>query len=164
MKLNRSTSHAIRILIDCARADGALLKVADLAERLNLTQQNAFKIVHLLSRAELVAGMRGRNGGVRLARPAHEIRVGDIVRAMETTEIELESDGRSIRDRRITEGVNRVFDSALEAFTTILDRHTLSDLAAGGSPTRAKSNAKAKRKRAGTARSISPGHEFRRSR
>lgn len=129
MKLNKSTSHAIRILIDCAKGDGALVKVAELAARLDLTLQNAFKIVHILSRAELLTAVRGRNGGVRLTRPADEIRIGDIVRAMEATEIELDDGGSS--DKAASQGVNKVFDSALEAFIDILDQHTLADIAGG---------------------------------
>ncbi|MGE0698503.1 MAG: Rrf2 family transcriptional regulator, partial [Hyphomicrobiaceae bacterium] len=70
MRLNKSTSHAIRILIECARAEGALVKVAELSARLDLTMQNVFKIVHVLSRAGLLEAARGRHGGVRLARPA----------------------------------------------------------------------------------------------
>jgi Rrf2 family nitric oxide-sensitive transcriptional repressor len=132
MRLNRSTSHAIRILVDCARADGRLVKVADIAQRLALTDQNVFKIVHLLSRAELLAAVRGRNGGVRLAREARTIRIGDVVRAMETTDLELEGEATTRADRTVSEGVNKVLDSALDAFISILDQHTLADLVADG--------------------------------
>lgn len=128
MRLNKSTSHAIRILVDCAEAGDELVKVADLSARLGITMQNVFKIVHILSRAELVTAMRGRYGGVRLTRPAREVRVGDIVRAMESTALELES-GERRRDMLVARGVNVVLDSALEAFIAILDQHTLADLA-----------------------------------
>jgi Rrf2 family nitric oxide-sensitive transcriptional repressor len=43
MRLTKSTSHAIRILIDCAQADARLVKVAELSERLQITQQNVFR-------------------------------------------------------------------------------------------------------------------------
>ncbi len=129
MRLNKSTSHAIRILVDCARANGELTKVADLASSLGITMQNVFKIVHILSRAELLTAVRGRNGGVRLTRGPDVIRIGDIVRAMETTELELESDtGRS--DPAVSRGVNRVLDTARDAFIAILDQHFLGDLVA----------------------------------
>ena len=72
MRLTKSTSHAIRILIECARADGRLVKVAELSDRLQITLQNVFKIVNLLTRSGLIEAMRGRNGGVRLARPPRE--------------------------------------------------------------------------------------------
>ncbi|HZA01342.1 MAG TPA: Rrf2 family transcriptional regulator [Hyphomicrobiaceae bacterium] len=130
MRLNKSTSHAIRILIDCAKAGDSLVKVADLSARLGITMQNVFKIVHILSRAELLVAVRGRNGGVRLARPAFHIRIGDVVRAMEATEIEIGAAGSGpSRGRENLIGINRVFDDALEAFVAVLDKHTLADMA-----------------------------------
>jgi Rrf2 family protein len=130
MRLTKSTSHAIRILIDCARAGDQLIKVAELSERLEITQQNVFKIVNLLARAGLIEAMRGRNGGVRLARPAAEILIGDVVRATEVTRVAIEEDGAgSARGR--SHGVNRVLDDALEAFIDVLDRHTIADMVRG---------------------------------
>jgi Rrf2 family transcriptional regulator, nitric oxide-sensitive transcriptional repressor len=127
MRLTKSTSHAIRILIDCARAGEQLIKVAELSDRLEITQQNVFKIVNLLARAGLIEAMRGRNGGVRLARPAAQIRIGDVVRATEVTRVAIEEDGAAtVRGRG--HGVNRVLDDALEAFIDVLDRHTIADM------------------------------------
>lgn len=153
MRLNKSTSHAIRILIDCAQASGRLIKVADVSARLEITMQNVFKIVHILSRAELIVAVRGRHGGVRLARPANEIRVGDIVRAMETTEIEIDTDGAptDVKSGNSIAGVNRVLDDALEAFTAVLDQHTLADMAgvsAKAAPRRQRAPAKGRRRAA----------------
>jgi Rrf2 family nitric oxide-sensitive transcriptional repressor len=130
MRLTKSTSHAIRILIECARADDRLVKVAELSERLQITQQNVFKIVNLLARAGLIEAMRGRNGGVRLARPAAAIRIGDVVRATEVTHVEIE-DGTAGRKQKRGRGVNQILDDALSAFIDVLDQHTLADMAAG---------------------------------
>ncbi len=127
MRLTKSTSHAIRILIDCARAGDQLIKVAELSERLEITQQNVFKIVNLLARAGLIEAMRGRNGGVKLARAAQQIRIGDVVRATEVTRVAIEETGAtSVRGRG--HGVNRVLDDALGAFIEVLDRHTIADM------------------------------------
>lgn len=131
MRLTKSTSHAIRILIDCARAGDRLVKVAALSERLGITQQNVFKIVNLLARAGLIEAMRGRNGGVRLARAAHLVRIGDVVRATEVTRVAIEEGAPS---RRRGHGVNRVLDDALEAFIEVLDRHTIADMLKGRMP------------------------------
>jgi Rrf2 family protein len=130
MRLTKSTSHAIRILIDCARADDRLVKVAELSQRLQITQQNAFKIVNLLARAGLIEAMRGRNGGVRLARPAKQIRIGDVVRATEVTHVEIEDGSAGRRPPRRDHGVNQILDDALGAFIDVLDQHTLADMAA----------------------------------
>ena len=129
MRLTKSTSHAIRILIDCARADARLVKVAELSERLQITPQNVFKIVNLLARARLIEAVRGRNGGVRLARPASAIRIGDVVRATEVTHVEIEDGPTGRKPKR--GGVNLILDNALEAFIDVLDQHTLADMATG---------------------------------
>jgi Rrf2 family protein len=130
MRLTKSTSHAIRILIECARAGDRLIKVAELSQHLEITQQNVFKIVNLLARTGLIEAMRGRNGGVRLARPAASIRIGDVVRATEITHVEIE-DGTVGRKQKRGRGVNKILDDALGAFIDVLDQHTLADMAAG---------------------------------
>ena len=122
MRLNKSTSHAVRILIDCAKAEGRLIKVAEISERLDITQQNAFKIVHLLSKAGFLSSVRGRHGGVRLARPAAKIRIGDVVRSIETLGQEEQKEvGRG--------SLHSIVDDALDAFISVLDQHTLEDMA-----------------------------------
>lgn len=132
MRLTKTTSHAIRILIDCAQAADQLVKVAAIAERLAITQLNVFKVVHLLSRAGFITAVRGRNGGVRLARSASLIRIGEVVRATEVTRVEVESDKDGARrPRRSGRQLNTIFDEALEAFISVLDRHTLEDMAEG---------------------------------
>jgi Rrf2 family nitric oxide-sensitive transcriptional repressor len=133
MRLTKSTGHAIRILIDCARAGDGLMKVAQLSQRLEITPQNVFKIVNLLARAGLIAAMRGRNGGVRLARAAHLIRISDVVRATEVTRIAIEG-GSAPGARSRGHGVNRVLDDAFEAFIDVLDRYTIADMLKGQAP------------------------------
>jgi len=122
MRLNKATSHAVRILVDCAKSGDRLIKVAEIAQRLDITQQNAFKIVHLLAKAGFLASVRGRHGGVRLARPPAKIRIGDVVRAIEFPA----SDGM---ESGAQAGLNQIVDDALEAFISVLDQHTLADMA-----------------------------------
>ena len=127
MRLTKTTSHAIRILVDCAEAEGSLVKTASIAARLDITPLNVFKIVHLLSRAGFVEAVRGRNGGVRLARPAASIRIGEVVGMIESTAVEVE--GEAKRKRGAAPRLNAIFDDALEAFIGVLDQHTLADMA-----------------------------------
>lgn len=131
MRLTKLTGQAIRILVDCARADGQLIKVARLSEQLGITRQNVFKIVHLLSRAGFVACTRGPTGGVKLARAAANIRIGDVVRTMEETRVSIDRDmARNARSGASDTAVNAVFSDALAAFIQVLDAHTLAELAA----------------------------------
>jgi Rrf2 family nitric oxide-sensitive transcriptional repressor len=125
MRLNKSTSHAVRILIDCAKAGDRLIKVGDIAQRLDITPQNAFKIVHLLSKAGFLSSVRGRHGGVRLARAPRQIRIGDVVRSIEFV-------GRTEKQPRGKGSLSSIVDDALEAFISVLDQHTLEDMASSG--------------------------------
>ncbi len=128
MRLTRQTSHAIRILIHGARAPSKLIKVAEIADQLDITPQNVFKIVHLLARAGFVQAVRGRNGGIRLARDPQEIRIGEVVRAMEVMDIALDGEiPRKGKDG--SPPISRMLDDALEAFISVLDQHTLADMA-----------------------------------
>lgn len=129
MRLTKQTGHAIRILIDCALAKDQLVKVADVSDRLGVTKQNVFKIVHILSHAGFLSAVRGPNGGVRLAKPATTIRIGDVVRAIEVTRIQVEG-GKTQKSSEADPGnINAMFDDALSAFISVLDQHTLEELA-----------------------------------
>jgi Rrf2 family nitric oxide-sensitive transcriptional repressor len=129
MRLTKQTGHAIRILIDCALARDQLVKVAEVSDRLGVTKQNVFKIVHILSHAGFLTAVRGPNGGVRLAKPATAIRIGDVVRAIEVTRVKVEG-GKTPQSSDADPGnINAMFDDALTAFISVLDQHTLAELA-----------------------------------
>lgn len=123
MRLNKATTHAIRTLATCARSEAELIKVSEIAERLDLSQQNAFKIVHLLSRAGFLKAMRGRYGGVMLARPAADIRIGEVVTAMEAVNFE-RGDGSDGGGDQLD-----LIDDAFDAFIAVLNRMTIADMA-----------------------------------
>jgi Rrf2 family nitric oxide-sensitive transcriptional repressor len=131
MRLTKQTGHAIRILIDCALAGDQLVKVADISERLGVTKQNIFKIVHVLSHAGFLAPVRGPSGGVRLAKPADSIRVGDVVRAIEVTRVQVEGAPAGTAECK-SGSINAMFDDALSAFISVLDQHSLAELAVLG--------------------------------
>ncbi|MDQ8698084.1 Rrf2 family transcriptional regulator [Hyphomicrobium sp. LHD-15] len=129
MRLSKTTNYAIRILLDCAVANPNLVKVAEISERRDITLQNTFKIVHLLSRAGFIQAVRGRHGGVRLARPAAEIRIGEVVRAMEILNLEIETDeGEQTTAQGQLAALDQLFDNALGAFISVLDEHTLEQM------------------------------------
>jgi Rrf2 family nitric oxide-sensitive transcriptional repressor len=128
MRLTKQTGHAIRILIDCALAGDQLIKVADISDRLDVTKQNVFKIVHILSHAGFLSAVRGPNGGVRLAKPAASIRIGDVVRAIEVTRVQVDG-RRDAKPQQSPTTINAMFDDALTAFISVLDQHSLEELA-----------------------------------
>lgn len=139
MRLTKQTGHAIRILIDCAQAGDKLVKAASMSERLGVTKQNVFKIVHILSHAGLLAPVRGPSGGVKLALPARDIRIGDVVRAVEVTHLKIDDGLEKRAGDRAAAPINILLDDALAAFISVLDQQTLADLA-GASPSSAQTS------------------------
>lgn len=141
MRLTKQTGYAIRILIDCALAGDDLVKIAPLADRLDITRQNAFKIVHLLARAGFLASVRGPTGGIRLSRPASDIRIGDVVAAMEQTSVQIA--GEAASSNGDASPLSALFGDAMAAFISVLDAHTIADLAGAHRPAPQRSKVKA---------------------
>ncbi|WP_158008234.1 RrF2 family transcriptional regulator [Methyloceanibacter methanicus] len=131
MQLTKLTHHAIRILVRCARAGKKRLRAADIARLERITEYNVAKIVPILVRGGFVQTTRGRGGGLALARPADEIRIGDVVRATERAKIRSARKGGTVRSAPNKAGmpINQMVGDALEAFISVLDQHTIADLA-----------------------------------
>jgi len=83
MRLTEQSRYALRVLAHCAERHPALAKVATIAAVTGITEQNIFKLIKTLTKAGLVQTIRGPHGGVRLARAAGTIRVGQVIRAIE---------------------------------------------------------------------------------
>ena len=83
MRLTEQSRYALRVLAHCAERHPALAKVAAIAAVTGITEQNIFKLIKTLTKAGLVATIRGPHGGVRLAMAPSAIRVGQVIRAIE---------------------------------------------------------------------------------
>lgn len=84
MRMNAATNGALRILMVC-RPD-RLLTMPDMSAMLGLADALVVKSCHALMQAGYLDGQRGRGGGYRLARPAADIRVLDIIDLFEPEE------------------------------------------------------------------------------
>lgn len=69
MRLTHQTNYAIRMLMFCD-ANKGLSKVREIARFYDLPEKFLFKILQILTANNLVETVRGRGGGIRLARPA----------------------------------------------------------------------------------------------
>ena len=86
MKLSTKGRYAMVALTDLALADeGALLSLAEISKRQDISLPYLEQLFVKLRRAELVESVRGPGGGYRLARPASEIRVSEILGAVDET-------------------------------------------------------------------------------
>ena len=123
MWLNQLTIDAIRIMAELATRWPEQARASDLPAATGITFMNAQKTVHRLGLASLLETQRGRNGGIRLARPPESISIGEIVRAFEPTDCPVSFLAGSAVDFRISSllfRAHREFFQPLE--TTMLDQ------------------------------------------
>lgn len=84
MRISTKGRYALRIMLDLAQQDDAApVSLHDVAARQRITQKYMESIMSTLLREKLVLSMRGKSGGYRLARPAAEYNVYEILSAAE---------------------------------------------------------------------------------
>lgn len=83
MRLTTLTDYALRMLIHLAVKPEGRATIAEVARAYGISETHLMKVAHLLGQAGFVATLRGRGGGLALARPAAGITVGAVVRRME---------------------------------------------------------------------------------
>jgi Rrf2 family nitric oxide-sensitive transcriptional repressor len=133
MRLTLWTDYALRTLIYVGAKGGRLSTIAEIAESFDISRTHLMKVVNRLGRHGYIETIRGRGGGMRLARSPAEIRVGTVVRE---TEEDLAVMGCLAETGfcRI-EGccvLRHAFRQATLAFLHTLDDYTLADLLAPG--------------------------------
>ena len=84
MKISTKGRYALRIMVDLAEnAAGGYIPLKDIGERQNITVKYLEQIISMLSKAQLVKGVRGNGGGYMLSKKASDYKVGEIFRAAE---------------------------------------------------------------------------------
>jgi Rrf2 family nitric oxide-sensitive transcriptional repressor len=78
MRLSRHSDYAFRLLIDSALRDPNVTTVAEVAAAFDVSAAHLHKVAQTLASHGYLETIRGRSGGVRLARPARSIRLGDV--------------------------------------------------------------------------------------
>lgn len=84
MKLSTKGRYGLRALIDLAvYSENETVSIASIASRQNISESYLEQLIAKLRKAGMVTSVRGAGGGYKLAKPAEEISVGDILRALE---------------------------------------------------------------------------------
>lgn len=129
MHITQHTDYALRVLIFLASNEHRLATIQEISERFDVSRTHLMKVVNQLIRNGFVEGLRGKGGGLRLARPAPDISVGDVVRKMEVDLALVECFHEESRCLLTTScQLKGVLAGALEAFFASLDRVPLSQI------------------------------------
>lgn len=128
MQLSLHTDYALRILMALAASDEQL-SVDWIARRYGISRNHLAKVAQGLQSEGLILTYRGRGGGMRLARPASEINVGDVVRRFESLDsfVSCMGGGPGCAINGVC-GLKPALAGALRAFLDHLDEYSLADL------------------------------------
>lgn len=127
MQLTQHTDFGLRLLIVLARGEGMSLPA--FAAEQGLSYNHVAKVAQVLVREGFATSRRGRGGGLVLARPAQDIGIGQVVRALESG-LKLADCARCAL--RADCALSGILAEALGAFLAVLDRYTLADAARHG--------------------------------
>lgn len=130
VQLTIRSNHAMRLMMFCALNAGKVTPVSEVARACNMKPAHLAKIANALSGDGFIETVRGRHGGVRLTRPAAEIRVGAIVASTEVGAGFVECFDPATNTCPLI-GACRfrtALDRALGAFIAALNDYTLADL------------------------------------
>ncbi|MGB1389895.1 MAG: Rrf2 family transcriptional regulator [Paracoccaceae bacterium] len=134
MKLSTKGRYAMVALADIAlQPEDKLVTLADVSQRQDISLAYLEQLFVKLRRAKLVASLRGPGGGYRLARPASEIRIVDILAAVdETVDAMHKGAGASgaLSGSRAQSLTNRLWESLSAQVYVFLHQTRLSDVIA----------------------------------
>ena len=130
MRLTVYSDYALRMLMYLAVKQDGLATIAEIAESYDISENHLMKVAHQLGVAGYVETVRGRGGGLRLAKPAGTIGLADVVRYTEP-DMAIVSCFKpvdapcAIRPCCV---LRRALEQARDAFMAVLADYTLGDL------------------------------------
>jgi Rrf2 family nitric oxide-sensitive transcriptional repressor len=131
MRLTLSTDYALRTLIYVGVKGERLSTIAEIAESYGISKAHLMKVVNKLGQQGYINAVRGKGGGLRLARPPVQIGVGAVVRETEEDLAVMGclAEAGFCRLEGCCE-LRRALHDATLAFLKVLDGYTLADLLA----------------------------------
>jgi len=130
MRLTLYSDYALRALMYLAVKGETLSTVQEIAAAYDISVNHLMKLVTELGRAGIVETVRGRHGGLRLAKAPEDINIGALVRRTEDDGRHVECFEAATNHCRITASckLRHKLHEALDAYYAVLDGVTLADL------------------------------------
>lgn len=135
MRLTLLTDYALRLLMYVGERPQRLCTIAEIATAHAISEAHLTKVTHQLARAGWLETVRGKGGGMRLARPAAAINLAAVVSSMEPDMVLVECMGS--RSHCGLSGhcrLTQILQEGLLAFMQHLKAYSLADLLSGSEP------------------------------
>ena len=132
MRLTAYTDYSLRLLMYAALKDPELVTIQEVADIYGISRNHLMKVAFQLGRHGFLETVRGRGGGLRLARKPDKIGLGEIIRATEEDFTMVECFNPATNSCAIIKPcrLRGVLGRALNAYLAVLDEYTLADLTA----------------------------------
>lgn len=130
MRLTRFSDNALRCLMYLGISEKPISTVGEIARRMSMSEDHLLKVIKRLSQLGYVQTIRGRNGGLRLARTPDQINIADVIRATEDNLaiVPCLDGGDSPCPISTVCQLSNAVDEGLNAFFNTLKRFTLADM------------------------------------
>lgn len=134
MRLTTFSDYGLRVLMYLGVHDQRLATIREIAQAYDVSENHLMKVVHHLAQHGYVETIRGKGGGMRLARAPAAINIGKVVRESEENGTFVECFVSTGCDCRIASAcrLKGVLADALAAFFATLERYTLADMLVTG--------------------------------
>lgn len=131
MRLSTFSDYSLRVLMALGSEPERRLNIAEIAAGHGISVNHLTKVVLELGRAGYIRTVRGKGGGLCLARPPADIVIGEVLRATESDFALAECFGNQTLCRiEPACRLKSIFNEALSAMFLVLDGYTLADLLA----------------------------------
>ncbi|MEQ5777203.1 MULTISPECIES: Rrf2 family transcriptional regulator [unclassified Thalassospira] len=130
MQLTRFTDYALRVIMHLAAANGSLMSTREIAAIHDAKYNHLTKVTQWLAGEGYLETVRGRSGGITLAKRPEDISIGKLVRKLESQSALVEcmrEDGGHCRLSSAC-GLASALKEAEESFFESLDKVTLADI------------------------------------
>lgn len=129
MRLTTMTDYAMRLLMYLGQHPDRLCTITEMTDSYGVSRSHLMKVTNRLARAGWIETVRGKHGGMRLAHPPEDIKLGAVIRDMENDLALVECLAGKQDCTLIGQcGLPAILQGALAQFMAYLDAHTLADL------------------------------------
>ncbi len=135
MRISERVDNAVRAMAELAASEAPSMKAEAIARHQDISLKYLLDIMRDLKRAELVRSKRGPDGGFALSRPATEISLADIFRAIDGPLADVHDESlRGLEYPAPAEALPRVWMAIRGSLRSVLETVSVADLVAGDLP------------------------------